>query len=428
MPLLAIGPILQIVFSGDTPKVALAALSVFFTTLIATVLGLRSADHASLDVVRVCGGGRWLALRKVRLWAALPALFAGLRIAAPAALLGAIIGELLGGTQGLGVAMVESQSSFAVARTWGIAFVTAALAGIGYGAISLVARLLAPWAGNESVVVVGGTAPTGSRPAPSVRALRSAALVVFSFALTLGVWYGFIRLFHLDSYFAKDPAAVYRYVFSESGAAAHRQELLDQLRTTLVDAGLGYLAGTGAALVAAAAIVTQRAVERTLMPVAIVLRSVPLIAMTPLIALVFGRGLAAVTVIVGLVTFFPTLVNVVIGMRSAPEQACDLVTVCGGSRLAEVRKVRFQYALPALFASARIAAPSAVGGAALAEWLATGDGLGNLMLVASSSSRFDTLWSAVALIVLVSVGLYGLLDLVERRALARLAPQHARSH
>ena len=92
MPLLAIGPILQIVLSGEGPKITLAALSVFFTTLIATMLGLRSADPASLELVHVFGGGTWDSLRKVRVRAALPALLAGLRIAAPAALLGAIIG------------------------------------------------------------------------------------------------------------------------------------------------------------------------------------------------------------------------------------------------------------------------------------------------------------------------------------------------
>ena len=83
------------------------------------------------------------------------------------------------------------------------------------------------------------------------------------------------------------------------------------------------------------------------MPVAITLRSVPLVAMTPLIALIFGRGVVGVTVVVGIVTFFPTLVNVAVGLRSAPELACDLVRASGGSRLMVVRKVQLLYALPA---------------------------------------------------------------------------------
>ncbi len=146
LPIIALGPILTILFSGDTPKVILAALSVFFTTLIAMIMGLRSADPTSLELVSAYGGGSWTQLRKVRLTASLPSLFAGLRIAAPAALLGAIIGEYMGAERGLGVAMINSQQALQIERTWGIALVATAVAGIAYGLTALVGRLLTPWA------------------------------------------------------------------------------------------------------------------------------------------------------------------------------------------------------------------------------------------------------------------------------------------
>jgi ABC-type nitrate/sulfonate/bicarbonate transport system permease component len=85
-------------------------------------------------------------LVKVRLKASLPSLFAALRIAAPAAVLGAIIGEYLGGDNGLGVAMINSEQSLNIAGTWGIALVTTALAGIGYAVVAVVGRLVTPWA------------------------------------------------------------------------------------------------------------------------------------------------------------------------------------------------------------------------------------------------------------------------------------------
>lgn len=146
LPIIALGPILTILFSGDTPKIILAALSVFFTTLISMIVGLRSADETSLEVVKAYGGGSWTQLRKVRLTASLPSLFAGLRIAAPAALLGAIIGEYMGAERGLGVAMINSQQAYNVERTWAIAMLATAIAGIAYGFTALVGRLLTPWA------------------------------------------------------------------------------------------------------------------------------------------------------------------------------------------------------------------------------------------------------------------------------------------
>jgi len=146
LPIVAVGPILQSTLDGNSPKVALVALSVFFTTLIGVLVGLRSADRTSLEVVRAYGGGRWLELRKVRIRASLPSLFAGLQIAAPAAILGAIIGEYFGGDRGLGILMINSLQGFHVERTWGIAAVATALAGIGFIATSTIGRSLTRWA------------------------------------------------------------------------------------------------------------------------------------------------------------------------------------------------------------------------------------------------------------------------------------------
>ncbi|WP_018657807.1 ABC transporter permease [Actinomadura flavalba] len=147
LPIIAVGPILTVVFDGDTPMVALSALSVVFTTLIGVLAGLRAADRASLDLVAAYGGGRWAMLRRVRLTAALPSAFTALKIAAPAAVLGAIIGEFMGRVpEGLGLAMIVAQQQLAVERTWGVALVSGALAGAGYAVIALVARFATPWA------------------------------------------------------------------------------------------------------------------------------------------------------------------------------------------------------------------------------------------------------------------------------------------
>jgi sulfonate transport system permease protein len=419
IPLVAIAPILIVVLPEDGPKIALAALSVFFTTLIATGLGLRGADQTSLDVVHAAGGGVWTSLRKVKLWSALPSILGGLRVAAPAALLGAIIGEYLGAQEGLGAAMIQAQSSFAVARTWGIAVVVAALAGLLYLAATALALVLTPWA-SQMVIGIGGVAE-GSRPGMLWRRIaRSAAFLVASVVLLVAVWYSLIRLFNLNPFFAKDPDDVYRYLVAGPDAAKHRDVLVNALGRTVSDAAGGYLVGTLAATAVAIAVVLSRGIEQAVMPVAITLRSVPLVAMTPLIALIFGRGYLGVTAVVSIVVFFPTLVNVAIGLRSAPALACDLVRASGGTPLMVVRKVRLPYALPAFFASARIAAPAAIGGATLAEWLATGAGLGNVLVISYSASDFNTLWSGAVLIVAVSVALYGAIGMIEGLVAARM--------
>ena len=151
IPIVALGPLLTIVFSDRTPMVALAAISVFFTTLVGALLGLRAADPLSLDLVRAYGGGRWAQLVKVRMVVALPALFGALGIAAPTAFLGAILGEWLGSVDtGLGVAMVISMQQLMAARTFGIALVCAAVAGLSFALITWAGRLLTPWAAEQA--------------------------------------------------------------------------------------------------------------------------------------------------------------------------------------------------------------------------------------------------------------------------------------
>jgi len=240
-----------------------------------------------------------------------------------------------------------------------------------------------------------------------------------STAVALGAWYLFLRVFDVDPFIGRTPGDVWRYLVTEAEAGTNRSELWDASLTTLRDAFVGLGAGTAAALVVAVVFTLSRSVEQTLMPIAMVLRSVPLVAMTPLIVLVFGRGLMGVTVIAGIVTFFPTLVNVTLALRSTPREAIDLCHAYGASAGQTLRKVQLPVALPALFASLRIAAPLALVGALLAEWLATGEGLGSEMTRAISLFNNDKLWAAVFLVTLYSVVLYTLIGAVERLVLAR---------
>ncbi len=254
----------------------------------------------------------------------------------------------------------------------------------------------------------------------AARAARAAGVSVLTLAVMCGLWQGAIDLFHLSPFVAKGPVAVYQFLVTSPSASSARDQLGAALLITLRDAGLGYVGGTAVAIVVAFGVTLRRDVAQTVMPVAIALRSVPLVAMVPILTLVLGQGLLAVTVIAGIVTFFPTLVNVVAGLRSAPAQAFDLLAAYGATDVVVLRKVQLPYALPSVFASARIAAPGALLGAILAEWLATGQGLGDLMVTSSSTADYSMLWAAVVTITTVSILLYNAVGTIERPVVARL--------
>jgi ABC-type nitrate/sulfonate/bicarbonate transport system permease component len=275
-----------------------------------------------------------------------------------------------------------------------------------------VAVLAAP----DALRTAPSRAPGRSRPAAvGLRLLR--ALV--SIAVVLAFWQLFLVVFHVSNFVGKGPVDVFRFLFTQSAAAANRRAILGESGTTLRDAFLGLAGGTVAAIGAAMAFHLWRMASNALMPVAMTLRSVPLVAMTPLIVGVFGQTLLAVTVIAGIVTFFPTLVNVTIALDSAPKESIDLCRAYGASAGTTLRKVQIPTALPALFASLRIAAPLALTGALLAEWLATGQGLGYAMLNAQADFSYAGIWARVVVVTAYAVILYGLIGSLERVVLAR---------
>ncbi|WP_062463796.1 ABC transporter permease [Demequina soli] len=153
IPIVAIGPLAVLIFEvpkkGDPSGTAvfIAALSVFFTTVVGSLLGLHAADKASLDVVHVYGGSRLTQLRKVRVVASLPAVLTALQIAVPAAFLGAVLGEYFGKVEtGIGPAMIIAQQSLNSPRVWGLALASGAVALVLYLAVGLLTRLSTPWA------------------------------------------------------------------------------------------------------------------------------------------------------------------------------------------------------------------------------------------------------------------------------------------
>jgi len=245
--------------------------------------------------------------------------------------------------------------------------------------------------------------------------------MVLGIALILVVWQLFLELFQIDPFIGRGPADVWNFLTTGQVGADARQQLLDASVTTLTDAGLGLFAGASVAVLVALFFNLAPSAESTFMPAAIVLRSVPLVAMTPLITLIFGRGLMSVTVIAGIVTFFPVLVNVSLALRSAPSAALDLCQAYGANPVTTLRKVQIPTALPALFASLRIAAPLAIIGALLAEWLSTGKGLGYLMLQSSSLSNYNMLWSATALVTIYSIVVYSIIAAIEKIMLAKFS-------
>lgn len=250
--------------------------------------------------------------------------------------------------------------------------------------------------------------------------------LVVSLGVVVLLWMGLLQLFRISPFVGKGPLDVFSYLFTAPAAESNRTSILLNLGQTLIDASIGFAAGIGGAVVIAALFVLFRGVEHALMPIAMLLRSVPLVALAPIIILIFGRQEPAVAAIGGIVVLFPALVTVVFGLRSASPAALEVIEVYGGSRWTSLVKVALPSSMPALFTALRVSIPGAITGALLAEWLATGKGIGYAIISAVSRAKNNEVWAAVVVITLASIILYSLVSLLEQMVLRRAGHTGAR--
>ena len=418
LPLVATGPILRVLYGpGDGPQVTLAALAVYYTTYVPLVVGLRAVPIAWLDLVRLQGRGAWTQLIRVRAMASLPYLVAGLQIAAPAAILGAMVGEFTGAERGLGVLTIRAMRALDVEATWTIATLAALASMVAYGVFGALGRRLSPDA--PALLLAPPVAAARRGPLAVVTGVAAVTLIA------LAAWQGAMWLFDLSPFFAKRPGDVVAYLLTGPDAAAHRAALFAAYAQTLAYALPGYLAGLALGAGLACALVLAPGLAPATLPPAIALRSVPIVTTAPLIVLALGRGAVGTVVIVAVMIFFPTFVACMQGLRRAPGQITDIFASYAAPRWRLLLSARIPAMWPAFFAAARMGVPAAILAVTTAEWLATGNGIGALMALTASTSDYGMLWSTIVLVGVTAALAHAAVATIERAVLARYAPEQA---
>ncbi|MEM0947957.1 MAG: ABC transporter permease subunit [Pseudomonadota bacterium] len=412
VPLIASGPILRVLYGpGVGPQVTLAALAVYYTTFIALVVGLRAVPRTWTDLIEIYGHGQLVILAKVRAWASFPYLFAGLQIAAPASLLGAMIGEFTGAERGLGVLTLRGMRGLETDAIWALATVSALIAIAAYWALGWLGRRIV---GYQPVILLSPPRTVGNRPVQN----RIIELALITLAVLM-FWQVAMDAAGLNRFFAKRPGDI--WVFLSDGG--NRETLLAALGQTLAFAVPGYLAGLGLGAGLAALLVVMPGVAGAAMPIAVALRSIPIITTAPVLLLAFGRGATGTIVVVAVMIFFPTLVACMQGLRQTPGQIVELFSSYGAGRWRLLTAAQIPAMLPAFFASARMAVPAALLAVTTAEWLATGKGIGVLMALTASTSNYNMLWSCVVLLCVTAAAMYAVVSWCERAVLSIYASE-----
>ena len=237
--------------------------------------------------------------------------------------------------------------------------------------------------------------------------MKSTAWAPLGFALLLlGLWQGAVKALGIPEYLLPAPTAI---------MAAVDPSLARQLGVTFLEAFAGFAMASAMAFVAALLFARFRLLENGLFPLAIALKTTPIVAIAPLLVIWLGTGWWSKIVAAMLICFFPVLVNTVKGLKAADLEYRELFATMGATNMQEFAKLRIPYCLPYFFSALKISASLAVIGAIVGEFVGSTQGLGYLIVISSAHLETPTLFTAIIAAASIGIVLFYAIGWTERR-------------
>ncbi|WP_029136917.1 ABC transporter permease [Nakamurella lactea] len=238
--------------------------------------------------------------------------------------------------------------------------------------------------------------------------LRKAVPPVAAIVGLVALWWVIVAVFSIPKYIVPSPLDVLGSFQDDYST------LLANLWPTVLEAVFGFLAGNIVAIALAVIFVHWKTAERAFFPVAVFIRTVPIVAIAPILVVILGYGYSPKIIIAALISFFPTLVNMVRGLQAVDKQSLELLRVLSASRREVFFKVRIFASLPYLFSALKIAATSSVIGAIVAEWVGSQQGLGYLIIQATYNFQVPLLWATMIVASIFATLFFAVIGIIEK--------------
>ncbi len=255
---------------------------------------------------------------------------------------------------------------------------------------------------------------TRKKASPQGRPARWPALVTVACLLIL--WQVGCDVFEVPTFIAPTPWLILQTFWTDG------LMLLNNFWPTLMEALIGFIVGNAVAIGLAIWFVHNRTAEAAVYPIAVFINTIPIIAIAPILVLLLGNGYAPKIVIAALICFFPTLVNMVRGLKAVSPAMLDLMRVLSATKGEVLWKLRMQSSLPFLFAALKIASTTCVIGAVVGEWIGSNFGLGALIIEATYNYRSPLLYATVFVCAGLAVLLFSMVGMAERRVVRWKSP------
>jgi NitT/TauT family transport system permease protein len=217
-----------------------------------------------------------------------------------------------------------------------------------------------------------------------------------------------IRIAEVPRYILPTPSAAFTEMWDS------RVFLLDQTWVTVQEIVYGYILAVLVAIPLAIAIATSRPVEKSIYPLLVASQVVPKVALAPVFLVWLGFGISSKVLIVLLISFFPIVVNAVIGLQSIETEKIYLAQSMGAGRWKTFWRIRLPQALPATFGGLKLAAIFAVVGAIVGEFIGADKGLGRTLLLASGNLNSALLFATIGYLTILGVLFFVAVDVLER--------------
>lgn len=229
------------------------------------------------------------------------------------------------------------------------------------------------------------------------------AVILFIFA-----WQITTTVFEIDKWLLPSPTDIGRE------AAANPENLWVKTLSTLQLTVTGLVIGIAVGLILAFVLHFIPLLKSALYPLIILSQNIPTIALAPLLVVWFGFGLTPKLVVITLVCFFPVAVAAIDGLSRTDHVMLNYMRMIGASRGQIFRKLELPYALPTILSGVKIASTYSVMGAIIAEWIGSGTGIGQYLMMQKSTFRTDRIFVAIMIIVLLSLAIFTLIVLLEK--------------
>lgn len=228
---------------------------------------------------------------------------------------------------------------------------------------------------------------------------------------TLLLWEILTRLFSVPIYLLPKP--------SDAVAAFIRKPsyYITSGWITMVEALAGLAVGSTFAIAVAIGIYYFPRYEDSVMSIAIVIKTMPMVAIAPLLTIWLGFGYGPKVVITALMSFFPILITLLVGFHHVSVEWLELAKVVGTSKTQTLLNIHRFAGLPFLFAGFRVAAPLAFIGAVVAEWAGASSGLGRVMWLAYANLTLPPMFAAIFFVSALSAAAYYAIVVIERKVI-----------